>query len=93
MPQRSGWMRGLMGGLAGFALGGLLGSMLFGGFGGGIGLLEILLIGGLIYFAFAYMRRRQQPTPANPYGYGPPQGVETPPQQPWERPRVTLNVG
>ncbi len=82
MPQRSGWMRGLMGGLAGFALGGLIGSMLFGGFGGGlgggIGLLEILLIGGLIYFAFAYMRRRQQPTPASPYGYGPPQGVETP---------------
>ena len=82
MPQRSGWMRGLMGGIMGFALGGLIGSLLFGGFGGGlfggIGMLEILLIGGLLYFAFAYMRRRQQPAPASPYGYAPPQEVETP---------------
>lgn len=82
VPQRSGWMSGLMGGLMGFALGGLLGSLLFGGLGGGlfggIGLLEIVLIGGLLYFAFAYMRRRQQPVPASPYGYAPPQGVETP---------------
>ena len=82
MPQRSGWMSGLTGGIMGFALGGLLGGMLFGGLGsglfGGIGLLEILLIGGLLYFAFAYMRRRQQPTPASPYGYAPPQGTETP---------------
>ena len=82
MPQRSGWMSGLTGGIMGFALGGLLGGMLFGGLGsglfGGVGLLEILLIGGLLYFAFAYMRRRQQPTPASPYGYAPPQGTETP---------------
>jgi predicted lipid-binding transport protein (Tim44 family) len=66
----------------GFALGGLLGSMLFGGLGGGllggIGLLELLLIGGLLYAIFVYMRRRQQPTPASPYGYAPPQTVETP---------------
>jgi len=82
MSQRSGWMSGLMGGIMGFALGGLIGSMLFGGLGGGlfsgIGLLEILLIGGLLYVAFAYLRRRQQPTPASPYGYAPPQGAETP---------------
>jgi predicted lipid-binding transport protein (Tim44 family) len=75
-PQRSGWMSGLMGGIGGFILGGLLGSMLFGGMGhglfGGIGLLEILLIGGLIYFAVSYMRRRQQPAPAASYGYTPP---------------------
>ncbi len=81
MPQRSGWMGGLMGGIMGFALGGLLGSMLFGGLGGGlfggIGLLEILLIGGLLYFAFSYMRRRQQPAPAGAYGYAPPQERET----------------
>lgn len=89
MPQRSGWMRGLMGGIMGFAIGGLIGSLLFGGLGGGlgglfggIGLLEILLIGGLLYFVFAYMRRRQQPVPASPYGYAPPQGVETPSWQP-----------
>jgi predicted lipid-binding transport protein (Tim44 family) len=75
-------MSGLMGGIMGFALGGLLGSLLFGGLGGGlfggIGLVEILLIGGLLYVVFAYLRRRQQPTPASPYGYAPPQGAETP---------------
>lgn len=82
MPQRSGWMSGLMGGIMGFALGGLIGSMLFGGLGGGlfggIGLLEILLIGGGLFLLFSYLRRRQQPAPASPYGYGTPQGVETP---------------
>jgi len=82
MPQRSGWMSGLMGGIMGFALGGLLGSMLFGGLGGGlfngIGLLEILLIGGLLYMIFAYLRRRQQPVPAGSYGYASPQRPETP---------------
>ncbi|MBI4562975.1 MAG: Tim44 domain-containing protein [Candidatus Rokubacteria bacterium] len=64
-PQRPGGMfGGLMGGIGGFLLGGLLGSLLFGGMGGGlfggIGLLEILIIGGLIYFAVSAMRRRQQ---------------------------------
>jgi predicted lipid-binding transport protein (Tim44 family) len=70
-------MSGLMGGITGFLIGGAIGSLLLGGLGGGglfggIGLLEILLIGGVLYFAYAYMRRRQQPTPASPYGYGPP---------------------
>jgi len=82
MPQRSGWMSGLMGGIMGFALGGLIGSMLFGGFGGGlfggIGLLEVLLIGGGLLLLITYLRRRQQPAPAAPYGYGSPPGVETP---------------
>ena len=81
MPQRSGWMSGLMGGITGFLIGGMIGSMLFGGLGGGLfgslGLLEILLIGGLLYFAFSYLRRRQQPAPAAPYGYPSP-GAETP---------------
>ena len=69
-----------MGGLAGFALGGLLGSMLFGGgmggFGGGIGLMEILLIGGGIFLLFRMMRNRQaapQPAPGYGQGYGGPQ--------------------
>lgn len=57
-----------MGGIGGLLLGGLLGSMLFGGMRGGlfggIGLLEILIIGGLIYFAISYMRRRPQAEPA-----------------------------
>lgn len=82
MPQRSSGMRGLMGGIMGFALGGLLGSLLFGGLGGGlfggIGLLEMLLIGGLLYVAFSYMRRRQQPAPAGAYGYAPLQERATP---------------
>ena len=76
-PQRSGWMGGLMGGIGGLLLGGLIGSMLFGGMGrglfGGIGLMEILIIGGLVYFALSYMRRRQQTTLAVPQGYATPQ--------------------
>ena len=61
-PQRPGW-GGMMGGmLGGLLLGGLLGSLFFGGgHGGGIGLLEILIIAGLAWFAISYMRRRQAP--------------------------------
>lgn len=77
-PQRPGFfgggmMGGLMGGLAGFALGGLLGSMLFGGLGrglggfGGIGLLEILLIGGGLFFLFRFLRNRQAQSPQPAY--------------------------
>jgi predicted lipid-binding transport protein (Tim44 family) len=80
-PQRSGWMSGLMGGIGGFLLGGLLGSMLFGGMGhglfGGIGFMEILLIAGILYFVFAYLRRRQQPASASSYGYTPPREADT----------------
>jgi predicted lipid-binding transport protein (Tim44 family) len=86
-PQRPGLFGGgMMGGLAGFALGGLLGSMLFGGFGhglggfGGIGLLEILLIGGGLYFLFRFLRNRQaqgpQPAYAGPTGYRSAYGAE-----------------
>ncbi|MBI3555945.1 MAG: TIM44-like domain-containing protein [Deltaproteobacteria bacterium] len=61
-----GFMRGLMGGMAGS----FLGSMLFrsmgyggqmggmGGGGGGFGLLEILLIGGLLFFVFRFIMGR-----------------------------------
>jgi predicted lipid-binding transport protein (Tim44 family) len=80
-PQRSGWMSGLMGGIGGFLLGGLLGSMLFGGMGhglfGGIGFMEILLIAGVLYFVFAYLRRRQQPASASSYGYTSPREADT----------------
>jgi predicted lipid-binding transport protein (Tim44 family) len=80
-PQRSGW-RGLMGGITGFLIGGMIGSLLFGGMGGGLlgglGLLEILLIGGLLYLAFSYMRRRWQPAPAGTHGYMPSPQAETP---------------
>jgi predicted lipid-binding transport protein (Tim44 family) len=67
-PQRPGWGGALMGGLAGLALGGLLGSMFF-GHGGGIGLVEILLIAGGVYLIFRMMRSRQAtPVPAGGYG-------------------------
>ena len=75
----SSFMRGLGGGL----LGGFLGSMLFGGvghamggggFGGsGIGLFEILIFGGLIYFLYKKFGRRAKPAPeASSYGYSAP---------------------
>lgn len=97
VPQRS-WMGGLMGGIMGFAIGGAIGSLLFGGLGGGlsggVGLLEILLIGGLVYFVFAYMRRRQQPALATPSGYAPPQGMEAPswPSESRPMPMATLEA-
>src|SRR5262245_26506087 len=77
LPQRRpGLFGGLMGGLAGFALGGLLGSMLFGGIGhgfGGIGLLEILLIGAGVILLMKFMRRRpvESPQPAYAGAAGP----------------------
>src|SRR5882672_5715537 len=63
---RPGW-GGMMGGmLGGLLLGGLLGGLFFGHGGGGIGMLEILIIGGLAWFAISYMRRQQA---AGPSGY------------------------
>jgi predicted lipid-binding transport protein (Tim44 family) len=74
MPQHSGW-GGLGGMLGGLLVGGLIGSLLFGGgWGGGfggIGLLEIVMVGGLIWLAMSYMRRRPAASPyagAGDYG-------------------------
>jgi predicted lipid-binding transport protein (Tim44 family) len=56
--------------LGGFLLGGLIGGLLFGGLGhgfGGMGLMDVLLIGGLIALAVMFFRRRQQPQPAAAY--------------------------
>ncbi len=70
-PQRPSFFGGgLMGGIAGFALGGLLGGLLFGGLGhglGGIGLMDILLIGGGIVLLMMFLRRRREPTTAPAY--------------------------
>ena len=72
-PARPGW-GGMMGGmLGGLLLGGLLGGLFFGHGGGGIGMLEILIIGGLAWFAISYMRRQQAAGPsayATSGGYG-----------------------
>lgn len=72
-PARPGW-GGMMGGmLGGLLLGGLLGGLFFGHGGGGIGMLEILIIGGLAWFAISYMRRQQAVGPsgyATSGGYG-----------------------
>jgi predicted lipid-binding transport protein (Tim44 family) len=72
-PARSGW-GGMMGGmLGGLLLGGLLGGLFFGHGGGGIGMIEILIIGGLAWFAISYMRRQQAAAPsgyATSGGYG-----------------------
>ena len=97
MPQRSSWMSGLMGGITGFLIGGMIGSLLFGGLGsglfGGIGLVEVLLIGGLLYLAFVYMRRRQQPAPAGSYGYSPAPMAETPSWQSASQYSSTATMG
>jgi predicted lipid-binding transport protein (Tim44 family) len=67
-PARGGWFGPIMGGIAGFALGGLLGGMLFGGglgSGSGIGLFDMLLIGGGLFLLFRFMSaRRAQQQPA-----------------------------
>jgi len=88
--------RGLMGGIAGFALGGLLGSMLFGGLGhglggfGGIGLMDILLIGGGLALLFMFLRRRRAETPQPAYaGMG--GGYRTPPE-PAPAPTATVTA-
>ena len=73
-PQTGGFMRGMMGGLAG----GFLGSMLFGGWamgglgdGGGVGILEIILLGGLAYLGYRFfMKRRQEQAAWSPQGAG-----------------------
>jgi predicted lipid-binding transport protein (Tim44 family) len=50
--------------LGGFLMGGLLGSLLFGGMHGfgGPGLLDILIVGGLLFFLFRYLRARRMAT-------------------------------
>lgn len=76
---RSGFGSGLMGGIGGLLLGGMIGSMLFGGgggmaggagAGGGIGFLEIVLIGGAIWFLFRWYKRKQATSSSAAYGGG-----------------------
>ena len=73
MQQPAPARRGFFGGLAGGLLGaGLIGMLLGGGFFGGLGgiasilgfLLQIALIGGLIWLAVRFFQRRNQPAMA-----------------------------
>ncbi len=66
-PQRPGLFGGLggFGGiLGGLLLGGLLGGLLFGAHGFGIGLLDILLVGGGLFLLVTMLKRRQAREPA-----------------------------
>ena len=56
--QRGSARPGMMGMLGGLALGGLLGSMFFGGAFNGINILDILIIGGLIFLVMQFLRRK-----------------------------------
>src|SRR5665647_1655457 len=72
-PAAGGFMRSMAGGIAG----GLLGGMLFrslgfsgmgGGMGGGgIGLFEILLLAGIGYLIYRYIKKKREESPANSF--------------------------
>lgn len=72
MSARPGLFGGLGGMLGGFLLGGFLGSLLLGGLGGaggGIGLMDLLVMGGLAALVISLLRRRvPEPTVASAYG-------------------------
>ena len=77
--QGGGFMRSMAGGI----MGGMLGSMLFSGSaragggmggGGGIGLFEILLLAGIGYFIFRYIKKKRADSAAIPSGQGGYQG-------------------
>jgi predicted lipid-binding transport protein (Tim44 family) len=79
--QRRGFFSGFGGALAGFAVGGLLGSMLFGGLGRGfgIGLMDLVIVGGLGFLAWQFFqRRRSAPQPAYATAAGPSRHGVTP---------------
>ena len=74
--QSGGFMRGMAGGIVGGMIGGMLfRSLGFGGGegigGGGIGLFEIILIGGILYGIWWYIkkRRREAEATADPAAY------------------------
>jgi predicted lipid-binding transport protein (Tim44 family) len=70
--------------LGGFLLGGFLGSLLFGGFGGlggGLGLMDLVVMGGLAALAISFLRRRA-PEPAPAYGGAAGAGVASAPVAP-----------
>ena len=80
---------GFGGMLGGFLMGGLLGSLIFGGTHGfaGPGLLDILIVGGLLFFVFRFLRARRMATEsAGPSGFGSTAFQDAQPQEGWGTP-------
>ena len=91
--QRNPFMAGLMGGLIGAGIGGLLFGHGFGwdglGLAGGLGvLLQVALIGGLIWLAMSFFRRRE----ATAHAYAPSAAGAAPEQLEWTRERRMPDV-
>ena len=72
-PQSGGFLRSMAGGIAGGVLGGMLfrglgfgggGGMGGGGGGGGIGLFEIILLAGIGYLIYRFIKKRREESPA-----------------------------
>lgn len=76
-PQQGGFLRGMMGGVAGGLLGGMIGGMLFRGMGvagpgagyGGPGLFDIILLAGIGYLIYRFVKKRRE-TQAAYQAYG-----------------------
>ncbi len=82
-PQRKGFLGGMGGLLGGLLAGSLIGSLLFGGGFSGGGIMDILLLGILLFVGlqlFARARRKAQPAPAGA-GNAPMGGMEPPLQR------------
>lgn len=99
-PASGGFWRSLAGGLAGGLLGGMIGNLLFGGAGhagpagatgsgcANISLLDLLIIGGLIYLGYRLLRgRRQEPL----YATGGPSAAPLPTS--WSTPEPPMLAG
>jgi len=93
--QRGSARPGMMGMLGGLALGGLLGAMFFGGAFEGINMMDILVIGGLIFLALWFLRRKAQSSMAyaghaQPYPGAQPTGFESAAADHATDPQVTM---
>lgn len=98
-----GFMRSMAGGI----MGGMLGSMLFssfagagagtagGGMGGGIGLFEIILLAGLCYMIYRFIKKKRADysTLSLARGGTPLQGISAPVYQPYETPVAEVATG
>ncbi|MGB8991975.1 MAG: Tim44 domain-containing protein [Desulfobaccales bacterium] len=105
-PSSGGFMRSFGGGLLGGLAGGLLFHSLFGGpsayggaggGGGGIGLFDIVLLAGIAYLIYWYIKKKRREAAATPDYYQSRGTVELPPQPQYppvyEQPRVMSPPG